>query len=63
MPAGSLAAAQVALDAGADAIYVGPRSWTRRRDTFEMDDGVIREAIWLTHDGVAKLRVACNTHM
>ncbi|MDE2483904.1 MAG: U32 family peptidase, partial [candidate division NC10 bacterium] len=62
-PAGNLEMVVEVLRAGADAIYVGPRSWSRRRNTFEMEDGAVREAIRLTHDGGAKLRVACNTHM
>lgn len=62
-PAGNLEMAAEVTRAGADAIYVGPRGWSRRRDTFEMEDGAVREAIRLAHDGGAKLRVACNTHM
>ncbi|MBI2884137.1 MAG: U32 family peptidase [Candidatus Methylomirabilis oxyfera] len=62
-PAGNLKMAVEVRRAGANAIYVGPRGWSRRRDTFEMDDGAVREAIRLAHDGGAKLRVACNTHM
>src|SRR5574337_520584 len=62
-PAGNLEMAAAVVKAGANAIYVGPRGWSRRRDTFEMDDGAVREAMRLAHDGGAKLRVACNTHM
>lgn len=62
-PAGNLEMAAEVTRAGANAIYVGPRGWSRRRDTFEMDDGAVREAIRLAHDGGATLRVACNTHM
>ena len=62
-PAGNLEMAAEVLRAGANAVYVGPRGWSRRRDTFEMEDGAVREAIRLAHDGGAKLRVACNTHM
>jgi putative protease len=48
---------------GANAIYVGPRGWSRRRDRYEMPDEDIREAIGLAHAGGAKLRVAVNTNM
>lgn len=62
-PAGNLEMAAEVLRAGANAIYVGPRGWSRRRDTFEMEDEAICEAIRLVHDSGAKLRLACNTHM
>jgi putative protease len=62
-PAGNLEMVAAAVENGANAIYVGPRGWSRRRDAFEMDDVTVRESIRIAHDGGAKLRVAFNTNM
>jgi putative protease len=62
-PAGNLEMVAAAVRNGANAIYVGPRGWSRRRDAFEMDDAAVRESIRIAHDGGAKLRVAFNTNM
>ena len=62
-PAGNLEMVAEAVRNGANAIYVGPRGWSRRRDAFEMDDAAVRESIRIAHDGGAKLRVAFNTNM
>ncbi|MBI4840164.1 MAG: U32 family peptidase [candidate division NC10 bacterium] len=48
---------------GANAIYVGPRGWSRRRDRYELPEEDIREAVLMAHAGGAKLRVAINTNM
>ena len=48
---------------GANAIYVGPRGWSRRRDRYELTDEDVREAIAMAHAGGAKLRAAINTNM
>jgi putative protease len=62
-PAGNLPMVETAVASGANAIYVGPRGWSRRRDRFELPDEDIREAIRIAHAGGAKLRVAINTNM
>jgi putative protease len=62
-PAGNLEMVKAAVDNGANAIYVGARGWSRRRDAYEMSDEQIRAAIELAHAGRAKLRVAINTNM
>ena len=62
-PAGNLPMVEAAVAGGADAIYVGPRGWSRRRDQYEMSDGQVQAAIGLAHAGGAKLRVAINTNM
>ncbi len=62
-PAGNLEMVTEAVRSGANAIYVGPRGWSRRRDAFEMDDAAVRGSIRIAHDGGAKLRVAFNTNM
>ncbi len=62
-PAGSLDMLRVAVENGADSIYVGPRGWSRRRDAFELPDDAIRESVRIAHAGGAKLRIAVNTNM
>ncbi len=62
-PAGSIAMVEAVVASGADAVYVGPRGWSRRRDAYEMDDADVRRAIEVCHAGGAKCRVAVNTNM
>lgn len=62
-PAGNLPMVEAAVAGGANAIYVGPRGWSRRRDRYEMPDDDVRAAIQIAHRGGAKLRVAFNTNM
>ena len=62
-PAGNLAMVEAAVGSGADAIYVGPRGWSRRRDRYELSDDEVRSAVAIAHGGGAKLRVAINTNM
>ena len=62
-PAGNLPMVEAALAGGADAIYVGARGWSRRRDQYELSDDDVQAAIGIAHGGGAKLRVAINTNM
>jgi len=62
-PAGNLEMAKAVVENGANAVYVGARGWSRRRDTYELSDGQLHEAIAIAHAGGAKLRVAINTNM
>ena len=62
-PAGNLEMAKAVVENGANAVYVGARGWSRRRDAYELADGQVREAIAIAHAGGAKLRVAINTNM
>ena len=62
-PAGNLPMVEAAVSAGANAIYVGPRGWSRRRDRYELSDEDVHAAIGIAHAGGAKLRVAFNTNM
>ena len=49
------------LDNGADAVYVGARGWSRRRDRYEMDDdGIVAAGRYARANGKV-LRVAFNT--
>jgi len=62
-PAGNLEMAKAVVESGANAVYVGARGWSRRRDAYELSDGQLHEAIAIAHAGGAKLRVAINTNM
>jgi U32 family peptidase len=62
-PAGNLDMLKAVVEHGANAVYVGARGWSRRRDAYELSDGQINEAITIAHTGGAKLRVAINTNM
>jgi U32 family peptidase len=62
-PAGSLEMAKAAVENGANAVYVGARGWSRRRDAYELSDEQLHDAIAIVHAGGAKLRVAINTNM
>jgi len=62
-PAGNLEMARAVVESGANAVYVGARGWSRRRDAYELSDGQLHEAIAIAHAGGAKLRVAINTNM
>ncbi|MBI2113853.1 MAG: U32 family peptidase [candidate division NC10 bacterium] len=62
-PAGNLAMVEAVVANGANAIYVGPRGWSRRRDRYELPEEDVREAVLMAHVGGAKLRVAINTNM
>ena len=62
-PAGSLEMAKAVVESGANAVYVGARGWSRRRDAYELSDQQLHEAVAIVHGGGAKLRVAINTNM
>jgi putative protease len=62
-PAGSLAMVEAVVANGANAVYVGPRGWSRRRDAYELDDASVQRAIEVCHAGGARCRVALNTNM
>jgi U32 family peptidase len=62
-PAGNLEMAKAAVENGANAIYVGARGWSRRRDAYELSDEKLHEATQIAHSGGAKIRVAVNTNM
>ncbi len=62
-PAGNLEMLKAVVENGANAVYVGARGWSRRRDAYELSDGQLHEAIDIAHAGGAKLRVAINTNM
>ncbi len=58
---GTVEMARAVLDNGADAVYVGAKGWSRRREQYEMDDeAVIASARYARSRGKI-LRVAFNT--
>jgi putative protease len=60
-PAGSLAAVGAALSAGADAVYVGCRGWSRDGERVALAPGRIREAAAMCRVKGAALHAAVNT--
>lgn len=60
-PAGSLKTVDSALSAGADAVYVGCRGWSRDRQRAALAPGEIREAAALCREKGAMLHAALNT--
>jgi putative protease len=60
-PAGSVEALAAALEAGADAVYVGLKGWSRGGARGELDGEELAEAARLTARRGAELQVALNT--
>ncbi|MFQ6671857.1 MAG: peptidase U32 family protein [Candidatus Tectimicrobiota bacterium] len=60
-PGGSVEMAVAVLEAGAEAVYVGPVGWSRRVSRFELDDEAIREVCRYGQDRAKEVRVAFNT--
>ncbi len=48
-PAGNLEMLKAVVEHGANAVYVGARGWSRRRDAYELSNGQVREAIAIAH--------------
>jgi putative protease len=60
-PAGSLTAVDAVLSAGADAVYVGCRGWSRDRERASLSPGQVREAAAICRKRGARLHAALNT--
>ncbi|MGW8285400.1 MAG: peptidase U32 family protein, partial [Candidatus Deferrimicrobiaceae bacterium] len=60
-PAGSLAAVNAVLSAGADAVYVGCRGWSRDGERSALHQEEIREAASLCRKNGVALHAALNT--
>lgn len=60
-PAGSLAAAQAALQAGADAIYVGLKGWSRGGPKSELTAKELQNVLVAAHAKGRRVQVALNT--
>jgi putative protease len=61
VPAGSLAAARAALDAGADAIYVGLKGLSRGGPRSELTAQALQDVLAATHAQGRRVQVALNT--
>ncbi len=59
-PGGSLEMAVLSLENGADSVYVGPRGWSRRPASDELEDGEIRELIAHAQALGKDVRIAIN---
>ncbi len=59
-PGGSLEMARLAFARGADSVYVGPKGWSRRPTSDELDDGEIRELLDEARGMGKDVRVAVN---
>src|SRR3990167_7776403 len=59
-PGGTLEMAVRSLEAGADSVFVGPRGWSRRPASDELDDGEIRELIAHASAINKDVRIAIN---
>ena len=60
-PAGSLAAVEAVLSAGADAVYVGCRGWSRDGERSALAPGEFREAAAMCRERGSSLHAALNT--
>ena len=60
-PAGSIAAVDAVLSAGADAVYVGCRGWSRDGERAALSPEEVREAASLCRKNGAPLHAALNT--
>jgi len=59
-PAGTLEMARISVDNGADAIYIGPKSWSVRSPCFELSDDELFQAVEYANRRGVKARVAMN---
>ncbi|MFQ5882947.1 MAG: peptidase U32 family protein [Candidatus Methylomirabilales bacterium] len=62
VPAGSIEMVEAAVENGANALYVGPKGWSRRRNAYELSDEALRESVRIAHARGVKVRAAVNTH-
>lgn len=60
-PAGSFQAAQAAVKAGADAIYLGGRMLNARMNAVNFTDEVLKECLQMCHQSGVKVYVTLNT--
>lgn len=62
VPAGNIEMVKAVVENGANAVYVGPKGWSRRRDAYELPDAALRESVRIAHARGVKVRAAVNTH-
>lgn len=61
-PAGTLEMAYAVIDAGADAIYAGPKGWSRRPMEHEVTDKEIESMISYANKFKCKVKIVLNTY-
>lgn len=61
-PGGSMEMAEAALKAGADAVYVGSKGWSRRTIDYELSDEGIQQVSSMAQEMGREVRVALNTN-
>lgn len=59
-PGGSVEMAHLAFARGADSVYIGPKGWSRRPTSDELEDGEIRELLSDAHRMGKDVRIAVN---
>src|SRR3989338_1519402 len=59
-PAGTEDIAYAAFENGADAVYIGPKGWSRRRPDREFDDDAIQRCAQYAQKNKKELRLAIN---
>lgn len=59
-PGGTLNMAVTALEQGCDSVFVGPKGWSRRPASDELDDGEINELIAWSRPRGKDIRIAIN---
>lgn len=61
-PAGNLEMALAAIDAGAHAVYAGPKGWSRRPMESEVTDDEIHAMILYANEHNSKVKIVLNTY-
>lgn len=61
-PAGDEATAYAAFEAGADAVYLGTKGWSRRTSEFELDDVALRRCLKYSIARNKEIRLTVNVY-
>ena len=61
-PAGNEATVYAAFEAGADAVYLGTKGWSRRTSEFELDDDALKRCLRYSIDKNKEIRLTVNVY-